>query len=80
MPSYQCPEQSRSKLTCRKRNYGTSKSFVVTMHLPGGFTHIHSQIKPLLHFSESFTLINKSYYKSYLSKEVFIPIYCLRAL
>ena len=34
-----------------------SASFIVIMLLDEGLTHIHSQIKPRLHFDESFTLI-----------------------
>ena len=34
-----------------------SASFVIIMHLLEGLTHIQSQIKPWLHFGESFTLI-----------------------
>ena len=33
-----------------------SASFIIIMHLPEGLTHIQSQIKPWLHFGESFTL------------------------
>ena len=33
-----------------------SDSFVVIILLHEGLTHIHSQIKPRLHFGESFTL------------------------
>ena len=36
-------------------------SFVVTMLLHKGLTHIHSQKKPRLHFGESFTLTQVSF-------------------
>ena len=39
-----------------------SASFVMIMHLPEGLTHIQSQIKPWLHFGESFTWIGMKMY------------------
>ena len=67
MLAYECPVHSIENELAENENLVNLKSasFVVIMLLHKGFTHIHSQKKPKLHFGESFALRGKVFFHGF---------------